>query len=109
MSLTEVGGPIQSAGSLTSPAMVLDQTQDGRLGNKAGQHDARFNLSVVRQRQVDFCAFKGQPGLHRKFRESQAYTIEDCLKNKTNQTKQKSTKTTKQKQHQNKGGIIISP
>lgn len=52
-----------SAGSPTSLAMVLDQTQGVNLGGTM----LIFNPSVVRHRQVHFCAFKGQPDPHRKF------------------------------------------
>jgi hypothetical protein len=49
-------------------------------------------LGRQRQRQADF-RVRGQPGLQSEFQESQGYTEEPCLKQKTKQNKTKQNKT----------------
>jgi hypothetical protein len=54
--------------------------------------------ALWRQRQTDFCV-RSQPGLESEFQDSQGYTEQPCLKNKTKQNK---TNKTKQKQQKKK-------
>jgi hypothetical protein len=65
----------------------------GRRNNNKDQPEAKrwwcspLIPALGRQRQVDFWV-QGQPGLHRKFQDSQGYTEKPCLR-KTNNKKEK--------------------
>jgi hypothetical protein len=65
--------------------------------------------ALRRQRQADFWV-QGQPGLQSEFQDSQGYTEKPCLEKPKQQQQQQKIKTMKSKQKniQNKVGMILS-